>query len=81
MPVFRVDEPRVCKSVVTIERLFMTQIRNVSGTAFVVAEFRAEENGQVIPLYRDLVVNLFLDEQSKAALVGCRPVFPRRGTW
>ena len=31
----------------------MAQIENVSGTAFVVAEFRAEENREKNPLYRD----------------------------
>ena len=43
------------------------QIENVSGTAFVVAEFRAEENGETAPLYRDAVVKLFLSEDSKQA--------------
>jgi len=43
----------------------MAQIRNVTGTAFVVAEFRAEENRQPTPLYRDSVVELFLTEDSK----------------
>ena len=38
----------------------MSEIRNVSGTAFVVAELRAEENREVTPLYRDSVVGLFL---------------------
>ena len=44
----------------------MTQIKEVSGTAFVVAEFRAEENRfQSTPLYRDPVVELFLSEDSR----------------
>ena len=43
----------------------MAQVKDVSGTAFVVAEFRAEENRQVTPLYRDPVVELFLDEDSR----------------
>ena len=30
----------------------MAQIKNVPGTAFVVAEFRAEENDEAQPLYR-----------------------------
>jgi methyltransferase (TIGR00027 family) len=42
----------------------MTAIKNVSGTAFVVAEFRAEENRAVNPLYRDLIVELFLNDKS-----------------
>lgn len=45
----------------------MTLIQNVAGTAFVVAEFRAEENFEVNPLYRDPVVAEFLDAESKRA--------------
>jgi methyltransferase (TIGR00027 family) len=45
----------------------MSQIKDVSGTAFVVAEFRAEENLAVTPLYRDSVVELFLSEDSRYA--------------
>ncbi len=45
----------------------MTRIEKVSGTAFVVAEFRAEENCAAKPLYRDWVVELFLNEDSKHA--------------
>jgi methyltransferase (TIGR00027 family) len=44
-----------------------TIIRNVSGTAFVVAEFRAEENAAPTPLYRDPVVSVFLSDESRAA--------------
>ena len=43
----------------------MSQIKDVSGTAFVVAEFRAEENRAATPLYRDSVVGLFLSEESR----------------
>ena len=42
----------------------MTVIRNVTGTAFVVAEFRAEETD---PLYRDTIAPLFLDEETRKA--------------
>jgi methyltransferase (TIGR00027 family) len=42
-------------------------IENVTGTAFVVAEFRAEENNEAAPLYRDSIVGLFLDEDTKKA--------------
>jgi len=56
----------------------MAQIENVSGTAFVVAEFRAEENHETTPLYRDPVVGLFLDEHTRQAAdrvaAGCPPV-------
>ena len=43
----------------------MSLIRNVAGTAFVVAEFRAEENFKENPLYRDPIVHVYLDEESK----------------
>jgi methyltransferase (TIGR00027 family) len=45
----------------------MPAIKNVSGTAFVVAEFRAEENSEVTPLYLDSVVGLFLTEETRHA--------------
>jgi methyltransferase (TIGR00027 family) len=54
----------------------MLQIRNVTGTAFVVAEFRAEENDASHPLYRDHVVNLFLDERSRQAAARVATGFP-----
>lgn len=43
----------------------MAQISQVAGTAFVVAEFRAEENDSINPMYRDPIVPLFLDENSR----------------
>ena len=46
---------------------FTMAIENVSGTAFVVAEFRAEENAEPAPLYRDPVVELFLSEETRLA--------------
>jgi methyltransferase (TIGR00027 family) len=45
----------------------MAVIKSVSGTAFVVAEFRADENRAVNPLYRDLVVELFLNDETLQA--------------
>ena len=45
----------------------MPEIREVSGTAFVVAEFRAEENLEASPLYRDSIVELFLNDDSRLA--------------
>lgn len=45
----------------------MTAIRNVSGTAFVVAEFRNDENKETHSLYRDHFVHLFLDQETKKA--------------
>jgi len=54
----------------------MTQIKDVSGTAFVVAEFRAEENRAASPLYRDSVVELFLSEESRHAAGRVAAGFP-----
>jgi methyltransferase (TIGR00027 family) len=45
----------------------MTTIANVSGTAFVVAEFRAEENDAAAPLYQDPIVGLFLNRETRRA--------------
>lgn len=38
---------------------------NVTGTAFVVAELRAEENEETAPLYTDHVVKIWLNEETK----------------
>src|SRR5215471_11779171 len=54
----------------------MTQIKNVSGTAFVVAEFRAEENRAAAPLYQDPIVGLFLSEESRTAARRVEASFP-----
>jgi methyltransferase (TIGR00027 family) len=54
----------------------MSQIENVSGTAFVVAEYRAEENRETAPLYRDLVVELFLNTDSRDAAERLAVRFP-----
>jgi len=40
-------------------------MKNVTGTAFIVAEFRAEENEEAIPLYTDNVVKIWLNEETK----------------
>jgi O-methyltransferase involved in polyketide biosynthesis len=42
----------------------MSSIRNVTGTAFVVAEFRAEEKREANPLYQDPIVDWFLNEET-----------------
>ena len=55
----------------------MSEIRNVSGTAFVVAEFRAEENNEPAPLYRDPVVGLFLSDESRRAAGRVAASFPQ----
>lgn len=54
----------------------MSQIRNVSGTAFVVAEYRADENRETVPLYVDPVVELFLSEDSRQAAAHLAARFP-----
>ena len=54
----------------------MQQVRNVTGTAFVVAEFRAEENLADQPLYRDTVVTIFLNEDSAQAATKVATGFP-----
>jgi len=51
-------------------------IRSVTGTAFVVAEFRAEENYAPHPLYRDPIVHLFLDEASRQVAARVAASFP-----
>lgn len=45
----------------------MSPIKDVTGTAFVVAEFRARENAEPHPLYVDRIVPIFLDERTKQA--------------
>ena len=54
----------------------MSRLETVSGTAFVVAEFRAEENRAVAPLYRDLVVEMFLDSDTRQAATRVAASFP-----
>lgn len=54
----------------------MARIKDVSGTAFVVAEFRAEENREVAPLYEDHVVEVFLSDDSKRAADRVAASFP-----
>jgi methyltransferase (TIGR00027 family) len=54
----------------------LSLIKNVPGTAFVVAEFRAEENDEAQPLYRDSIVKLFLNEDSKQAAERVTAGFP-----
>jgi methyltransferase (TIGR00027 family) len=63
------------ESFFTTEAL-MTHIKEVTGTAFVVAEFRAQENSQDAPLYQDWVVELFLSEDSKRAAGRVAASFP-----
>jgi methyltransferase (TIGR00027 family) len=54
----------------------MQTVANVTGTAFVVAEFRADENHVPQPLYRDPVVTMFLNEHTREAAERIGTVFP-----
>jgi methyltransferase (TIGR00027 family) len=54
----------------------MTDVKNVTGTAFVVAEFRARENAEPRPLYLDPIVPIFLDERTKRAADAIADGFP-----
>ena len=54
----------------------MNVIQHVTGTAFIVAEYRARENEAEHPLYRDPVVPLFLDAATRAAADAMSANFP-----
>ena len=54
----------------------MPEIKNVSGTAFIIAEFRAEENESSEPLYRDEIVQLFLDRDTQQVAQQVAQSFP-----
>ncbi len=54
----------------------MSEVREVTGTAFVVAEFRARENDEPHPLYTDRVVPIFLDARTRAAADAIKADFP-----
>jgi methyltransferase (TIGR00027 family) len=54
----------------------MTTIRNVTGTAFVVAEFRNDENKEAHPLYHDPFVHLFLNRETERAAAHISEGFP-----
>jgi methyltransferase (TIGR00027 family) len=54
----------------------MSTIMDVSGTAFVVAEYRAEENREPTPIYQDSVVGLFLNDASRQAAERVSSRFP-----
>jgi O-methyltransferase involved in polyketide biosynthesis len=45
-------------------------------TAFIIAEFRAEENAAAEPLYRDDVVPLFLDDETRGMALESAATFP-----
>src|SRR5580765_7074761 len=54
----------------------MVTIEDVTGTAFVVAEYRAEENREPEPIYRDPVVGVFLSDASRQAAERVSSRFP-----
>lgn len=54
----------------------MAKLRDVPGTAFVVAEFRNDENREALPMYRDPYVHLFLDEETQKAADRISASFP-----
>lgn len=54
----------------------MTAIQNVTGTAFVVAEFRADENSAAHPLYEDRIVPMFLNGETRQAAERISNAFP-----
>lgn len=54
----------------------MSEVREVTGTAFVVAEFRARENEETHPLYVDAIVPIFLDARTREAADRIRADFP-----
>jgi hypothetical protein len=45
----------------------------VTGTAFIVAEYRARENAEANPLYIDRIVPLFLDVRTRQAADSMSP--------
>ena len=54
----------------------MPEIQDVTGTAFIVAEYRARENAEQNPLYRDPIVPLFLSERTRQAADRVAADFP-----
>ena len=54
----------------------MSNVKNVSGTAFVIAAFREEENEAHNPLYTDKVVKLFLNDNIKETAKSIAQNFP-----
>jgi len=54
----------------------MPEIQDVTGTAFIVAEYRAQENAEQNPLYRDPIVPLFLSNRTRQAADRVAADFP-----
>src|SRR5215467_13814706 len=70
------NDPAKAQSCRTSSEALVATIKNVNGTAFVVAEFRAEENTEPAPLYLDPIVGLFLNDDSKQAAERVAASFP-----
>jgi methyltransferase (TIGR00027 family) len=66
------DKYRIAKRDLTNE----PSCKDVTGTAFIVAEYRAHENAEANPLYVDRIVPLFLDERTRQAADGISADFP-----
>jgi methyltransferase (TIGR00027 family) len=58
----------------------MNEVREVTGTAFVVAEFRARENAEPYPLYLDPIVPIFLDDRTRRSADAISDGFPAAAT-
>ena len=54
----------------------MTEIKDMTGTGFIVAEYRAQENVEQNPLYHDPIVPLFLNERTRQAANRMAAGFP-----
>jgi len=54
----------------------MNGLKDVTGTAFIVAEFRVRENAEAHPLYVDPIAPIFLDERTKQAADAIAAGFP-----
>jgi methyltransferase (TIGR00027 family) len=54
----------------------MTEIQDVVGTAFIVAEYRGREDAEQDPLYRDTITRLFLSNQTREAADRVAAGFP-----
>jgi methyltransferase (TIGR00027 family) len=54
----------------------MSESKNVRGTAFVIAEFRGEENEETAPLYTDKIVRLFLNDETRRVADEIAQTFP-----
>ena len=54
----------------------MTEFKDVTGTGFIVAEYRAQENVEQNPLYHDPIVPLFLNERTRQAADRMAAGFP-----